>query len=200
MKCDKCNNSAYTMLDMACDKCGIRICRECASVYKCYYCRIPYCECYGVFCPNERTHDWITHRSCYVSEYDDYYSPEQNVTCTQESLDKLYTFWNIFDDDTEFVNFITKYDYDKFLFKCCDRQVVKAGKLSVDLARYIVEKLNWHNDSRLDVKTIGNEGVHRELDKLWKWYLQSMDKYTIDEARQIAKIILDVNRSQFWYE
>ena len=31
MKCDNCNNFAYTMFDMACDKCGTRICKECAS-------------------------------------------------------------------------------------------------------------------------------------------------------------------------
>ncbi len=201
MKCDNCDNFAYTIFDLACDKCGTRMCKDCASVYKCYYCRIPYCQCYGVFCPNERTHYWIELTSHYIAQSEDYFSPKYNEERIQESLDDLYAFWNVFDNDTEFVKHVTKYKYDKFLFTCCDRQVVKAGKLDVNLARYIIEKLNWQIDPKNPyTERIGNEDIHRELDKLWQWYLESMDTYhSLDEARQVAKIIVNFNRSEFWY-
>lgn len=43
------------------------------------------------------------------------------------------------------------------------------------------------------------ESMHMDADALWEKFIKSMEFYTLDEARQIAKIILDVNREGFWY-
>lgn len=170
MKCDNksCDNDAYTILDLSCDKCKKRLCKECSQNYKCNYCRIPYCSCYGIFCPHQYFHYTI--------------SILQNII--------LYS-----DDE----NFIRQFDWLLPIrtFKCTDsktdKQVVYSGKLTKDIANFIVDqfgKLKQDGD---------NEELHIDADNLWKWYIQSMNVYTIEEAREIAKNILEIDRDNFWY-
>jgi hypothetical protein len=198
MKCDKCDNTAYTVLDLQCDRCDKRLCKNCATEYKCNFCKIPFCACHGVMCPNDYKewmhtfHDSIRYR-------------------LQESEDSNELRGAI-DDDSKFINLLY-WLIPVQRFRCTSEsasdQVVKRGRLTLDLAKYLASKIkatldyenSFKNEPRSnDVIDIGNEEIHRETDRLWKWFIESMDYYTtIEEAREIASLIKDVDTSQFWY-
>ena len=129
MKCDNCDNLAFTILDLICDRCNKRLCRDCAEQYKCRYCRIPYCECYGVMCPNE-----IEPKEWWKS---DFHTLIKYNLVDWEDKEKLYS---IVDDDVEFLNTI-HYHLPLYRFTCTDKiptnQVVKRGKLTIEFARYL---------------------------------------------------------------
>jgi hypothetical protein len=105
--------------------------------------------------------------------------------------------------DEEIVRFLWGKTY-----KCTHSEKVKRvaqnGKLTLELAKFIVERLGelidkWLNEPCSSTITIGNGDLHRDADYLWKWYIQSMNFYTIEEAREIAKVILEIDRNEFWY-
>jgi len=216
MKCDKCDNMAHTILDLACDTCGIRLCKECAAHLKCYYCRIPYCECKGVFCPNVSRLDQDNIYWWHSSLHDkiDGESFPTGVSIEQDLKD-LKNFWDAYDNDAEFIKQLPMPMYGGNIFTC-DNETKKAGKLSIELARRLVKALNWYGSDRIEriadrvnwhvdnyvsnyTRCIGNEELHREADLLWQWYIESMNLYTMDEARDIAKIILTIDRDEYWY-
>lgn len=211
MKCDKCGENAYTILDSGCDKCAKRLCKDCAAYLKCKVCRIPYCECYGLYCPNDNIHESL---SWYFSvtdiRNDEYwqrvYSKERLEKDYQEDLKVCIDRWHSFNNDVEFVDKICHL-FRSGLFECTSddilNRVKKAGKLSLELAKYITEKLQEqisreHAGRREN--TMGNEELHKEADQLWKWYIDSMKFYTsLNEAKEIAEVIAHIDRSQFWY-
>lgn len=209
MKCNKCGENAYTMLDLACDKCGIRLCKNCAQHLKCYVCRIPYCECYGTYCPNDNIHDTLECTLFYIDDrrHDEYwqkhYSNDHLEEEYQTSLKKCVDRWHAFDDDVEFYSSL-EYYYGRCVFTSTDEnvknRVKKAGKLSLELAQFIADKLQGHITREYEgLSTVGNEELHQETDQLWQWYIESMKFYTIEEAKEIVPIILSIERGDFWY-
>ena len=197
MKCDTCDNTAFSILDLICDKCDKRLCRKCAEKYKCEFCRIPYCECHGVMCPNE-----IEPKEWWKS---DFHTLIKYNLVDWEDKEKLYS---IVDDDVEFLNTI-HYHLPLYRFTCTDKiptnQVVKRGKLTIEFARYLASCIKngiLHENSCTrdeSINHIGNEEIHRETDKFLYWYIESMQHYTIEEAQEIANLIKDFDTSQFWY-
>ena len=198
MKCDTCDNSVFTILDLQCEKCDKRLCKDCAQVYKCYYCRIPYCKCHGVTCPNDIEPKiwWKTNFHTLI---------KYNLV-DFEDKNKLY---NVVDNDVEFLNAI-HYHLPLYRFTCTDKiptnQVVKRGKLTLELAKYLASCIkngilheNDENGESDRDESIGNEEIHRETDKFLYWYIESMPYYTIEEAREIANLAKDFDTSQFWY-
>lgn len=65
-------------------------------------------------------------------------------------------------------------------------------KLTLEQATHIVEELKKQRD-------VDMEDLHIDTDMLWERFIESVEYYTIEEARQIAKIVLNVNREGFWY-
>jgi hypothetical protein len=179
MKCENnnCDNDAYTIFDMICKKCGIRWCKECSQKYKCNFCRLRYCPCYGVMCPYTRFHVSISWKLSHDIDDDDI------------DDDDAHLWDNIIHNDEKFINY---FDFNIPYYRCTSEKVVLNGKLTLNLAKFVVDKLNTD-------RKIGNEIIHIEADSLWQWYIMSMKFYTIDEARNIANVILDINREDFWY-
>lgn len=66
------------------------------------------------------------------------------------------------------------------------------NKLTLEQATQIVEELKEQRD-------VDMEDLHIDTDMLWERFIESVEYYTIEEARQIAKIVLNVNREGFWY-
>ncbi len=196
MKCENnlctTGSNAYTIFDMTCNKCGTRWCNKCSQKYKCNYCRLRYCPCFGVICPYKQVHEsisWIIRP--------DYYDDEDEYICLWD---------NIIHNDKDFINRFCFYGIPFHKFECTSEKVVLNGKLTLDLAKLVVDKLTYYIiDGQKPVENwglysnIGNESIHIETDYLWKWYLKSMKFYTIDEAREIADVLLTINRADFWY-
>lgn len=208
MKCDNCDENAFTILDLNCDKCGKRLCKNCSNSLKCSVCHIPYCECYGVYCPNSipDEYDRSIHRSIsWVSFYihdrrqDDYwkksYTTEYLEKEYQKNLDKIVSIWKAWGDDNNV--FYNKLEYNIYFprfhssHELVSQQVVKIGKLTLELARFLVDKINIFKGD--------NEEKHRDADRLLEWYAESMKWYTIDQAIEIGNIILKVDKCGFWY-
>ena len=68
-------------------------------------------------------------------------------------------------------------------------------KLTLEQAEFDVKIIKTKSSGRYEDK----ESMHMDVDTLWEKVIKSMEYYTMEEARQIAKIILDVNREGFWY-
>lgn len=68
-------------------------------------------------------------------------------------------------------------------------------KLTLEQAEFEVKNIKKQSHGRY----YDMESMHMDTDALWEKFIKSIEYYTIEEAREIAKIVLNVNREGFWY-
>lgn len=187
MYCEKCNKRACSILDLNCDKCGKRLCRECGISLKCYKCRILVCECYKTECQYDcdgTCEQWCFKHKCMNS-----------LSCDLND-EESFELANHLDDDEYIIHTIyDKYSYYPYTYKYDNiDNVVRAGKLTKEIAQYIVGQLN------MGIVSGSNEDRHIDADQTLYWFIDSIKFYkTLDEAKKIGDILKNIGTNHFWY-
>ena len=176
MYCEICNKKACTILDLNCNRCGKRLCRQCGISLKCYKCRVLVCECYKINC------QYSCDKSC------------NNLWCFNHKCDDdiLWKFDKLDDDEYIINKLYDEYCNHPYIYKYNNvNDIVRFGKLTKEIAQCIVNQLNGSCDS-------SDEKKHTDADETLYWFIDSIKFYkTLDEAKQVGNVLKTIDVSQF---